>query len=174
MITPRRGGMSTPNVTRWKVLEIASRVWGHIDTELDGALLSCGSRGRSGVLYTKVATRLPLLVKLSVLGSFSVPDPELSVRKGYRAAGVAEPGGMRFAKGPERQGLPHHHPPTPIPKLPRASCPAALLELTRPSCPAALLELTRLSSPWAREEWGQSTTRSACTSPALSIFLVFF
>jgi hypothetical protein len=40
---------------------------------------------------TKAAKSLPLLVNLSVLGSLSVPGPELSVRKGYRVAGVTEP-----------------------------------------------------------------------------------
>jgi hypothetical protein len=47
-----RDSMATPNMTRWTVLEIASRIGGHMAPKADGALPSCRSRGRLGVLWT--------------------------------------------------------------------------------------------------------------------------
>jgi hypothetical protein len=42
--------MITPNLTRWTVLEIASRVGRHIAPQLDWALLPSGFWGRLGVV----------------------------------------------------------------------------------------------------------------------------
>ena len=89
-----------------------------------------------------------------------------AVRNGCRAAGVAAPGGRRFANGAERRGLPHRLPTTGLPRPSRPSqlrpspslsslrsshpqaFPASPLRPIAPSSLAALPRPSQPSSPW--------------------------